>query len=223
MVTKSSSPNPNQNMVCVHRAISRGLTVAIARGAEFSQAGFPDAELRQGFTDYTQSLTAVLWAHLLGEDELAFPAVQEKLPTAPYDRLIADHQKIEVLIGPVRRAGGNLTGEGEQANLTQLLDGLRQIAAIWKPHIQLEEEHFSLEAFAAVMSAADLTLLAEAWSKHSQQHATPNPLTLPFTLFNLEAEDRALMAAPMPRMVMEELIQKAWKSQWARMRPFLLE
>jgi hypothetical protein len=31
------------------------------------------------------------------------------------------------------------------------------------------------------------------------------------------------MAASMPSMVLDELIPKAWKEQWAPMKPFLLE
>lgn len=223
MTTKPNPPSPARNMVCIHRAITRGLTVGIARGEEFAQAGFPDAALRQGFVTYLQALSTVLWAHGLGEDEIAFPALKAKLPAAPYDRLTADHQTFDTFISQMRRAAADLAGADEPASLAPLLDELRQVRAIWLPHIQVEEEHFSVEAFAAVMSTADQALLAESLRMHSQQYATPGPLTLPFTLFNLEAEDRAVMAATMSSMVTEQLIPKAWKAEWAPMQPFLLE
>ena len=209
-------------MFCVHRVITRGITVGIARGEEFVQTGFPYLELRQGFVAYIQALTTVLWAHNLGEDEIAFPAMREKIPAAPYDRLAADHQKIEALVGQMRRATTDLSGGDEQA-LASLGDVLRQIKAIWMPHIEVEEEYFSVEAFTAVMSATDQALLSESLTMHTQQYATPGPLTLPFTLFNLEAKDRAVMSAAMASIVTEELIPKVWKAQWAPMRPFLLD
>ncbi len=68
-----------QDLLRIHRVITRALTVTLARGAEFMQTGFPDAGLRKGYTDYTKSLAVVLDGHHVGEDEVAFPLLKEKI------------------------------------------------------------------------------------------------------------------------------------------------
>jgi hypothetical protein len=46
---------------------------------------------------------------------------------------------------------------------------------------------------------------------------------VPFILYNLSAEDRAIMAQQMPPAVSQELVPIVWKEQWAPMVPFLLD
>jgi hypothetical protein len=223
MMANNNPPNLAQDLLRIHRAITRGLTVGVEKGAEFAEHGFPDPGLRRGFTDYTLSLAVVLRAHHLGEDEIAFPFFRERLPASLYERLAADHHKIEALLNPLRQAIANVAATGGQADLNRVVDDLRSIGAVWTPHIRLEEGHFSEEALSAVMTMEEQGRLSGMMAKHSQEHATPGYLALPFTLFNLQAEDRAAMSATMPSMVIDELVPKAWKDQWAPMRPFLLE
>jgi len=45
-------PKLSQAPVRVHQAITRGLTVGVARVTEFIQDGIPDQSLQQGFADY---------------------------------------------------------------------------------------------------------------------------------------------------------------------------
>jgi len=223
MTANPNPPNLAQDLLRIHRAITRGLTVGVAKSAEFAQKGFPDPEARQGFGAYIQSLAAVLGAHHLGEDEVAFPFFKERLPSSLYEQLSADHQEIEAQLGPLKQASASIVADGGPASLAMLVDSLHSIAAIWAPHIRLEEAHFSAEALAAVMTVEEQGRLGGTLARHSQEHATPGYLALPFTLFNLGPEDRAAMAAAMPSMVTEELIPKVWKEQWAPMKPFLLE
>jgi hypothetical protein len=187
------------------------------------QAGFPDPGMRKGYADYTQSLATVLDAHHLGEDEIAFPSLREKITAAPYERLTRNHQEIVVLLDSARKAIPLVAEKGLQADLAELVDILRKISNIWRPHIQTEEFYFSEEALAAAFSPDEQERMSAAMAKHNQEHAAPPSLALPFVLFNLEADDRAAMAASMPVMVVEELIPKGWKEQWAPMKPFLLE
>ena len=70
----------------IHRVITRGLNVCVSKGAEYLNAGYPDPDTQQGFVLYLQTLTSVLSAHHLGEDEVAFPALKLKIPDAPYDK-----------------------------------------------------------------------------------------------------------------------------------------
>jgi hypothetical protein len=59
--------------------------------------------------------------------------------------------------------------------------------------------------------------------QHRPEGAPPDPVALPFILHNLSAEDRAIMAQFMPPIVSQELVPKAWKENWAPMKPFLLD
>jgi hypothetical protein len=223
MSVRINPPSLAQDLLRIHRVISRGLIVTVARGEEFQEAGFPDPGIRKGFATYTKSLAVVLDAHHLAEDEVAFPSLKRKIPSAPYERLARHHQEIVTLLKPAKEAITPVEEDGDEAGLTRLIEGLRKISDIWRPHIQAEEGHFSEEALAAALSPEEQGHISAAMAKHSQEHATPGYLAIPFVLFNLNAEDRAAMAASLPSMVVEELIPKAWKEQWAPMIPFLLE
>lgn len=59
--------------------------------------------------------------------------------------------------------------------------------------------------------------------EHSQKHTGPPYLVLPFMLYNLPPDARALMAAEFPPEVTGHLIPIAWKDKWASMMPFLFE
>ena len=166
---------------------------------------------------------SVLEAHHLSEDEVAFPYFKERLRSVPYERLSADHHEIETLLSSIKKATADVTAENAEDGMTRLIDGLRKVSSVWTPHIRIEEEHFSSKALSEVMSTEEQGRMSGAMGKHSQEHATPGYLALPFTLFNLDAVDRAEMAAEMPPMVMEELVPKVWKDQWAPMKPFLLD
>ena len=218
-----SSSRFAQELLRIHRVISRGLIVSVTKGAEFMQAGFPDPGIRKGYADYTHSLATVLDAHHLGEDEIVFPFLRGKITAAPYERLARSHREIVALLDSAGKAIPPVAEKGLQADLSVLLDVLRKISNIWRPHIQTEEFYFSEEALAAAVSPEEQERLSASMAKHSQEHAAPPALALPFVLFNLEAEDRAAMAASLPAVVVEELIPKAWKEQWAAMKPFLLD
>ena len=145
MTPENSLPNLARDLIRIHRAISRGLSVSATRGAEFMREGFPDAGMRRGFFSYVQALTIVLGAHHVGEDEIAFPALRAKLPAAPYERLAADHYAIDASLAEVRGAMSHMAGDRDRAGLSALVDGLRRVSAVWPPHIQLEEQHFAEE------------------------------------------------------------------------------
>jgi len=185
--------------------------------------GFPDAGMRRGFFSYVQALTIVLGAHHVGEDEIAFPALRAKLPAAPYERLAADHYAIDASLAEVRGAMSHMAGDRDRAGLSALVDGLRRVSAVWPPHIQLEEENLAEGAIGAVMTPAEQAQVSVSMAKHSQEHAVPPYLALPFVLFNLAAEDRASMAESLPKVITEQLVPKEWKNQWSPMKPFLLD
>jgi hypothetical protein len=223
MADKSSSPTLAQDLLRIHRVISRGLFISVTQGANFVQAGFPSPGLRQGYSTYVQSLLTVLDGHHLSEDEVAFPFLRDKVTAAPYDRLSRHHQDICSFLEPAVKAIPLVAEKGDQTDLAELVRLLRKMADIWRPHIQAEEFYFSEEALATAVSPEDQNHLSEGMASYNQEHALPPAQVLPFVLFNLEADDRAVMAASLPAMVVQELIPKAWAEQWAPMKPFLLE
>jgi hemerythrin-like domain-containing protein len=223
MIPQNTPPGYAQDLARIHRVITRGLEVGARHAAQYAERGFPDARTRQGFLDYVQSLTAVLNAHHLGEDEIGFPALRLKLPGAPYDRLATEHQEIVRLLGQVNSAMDALAAETPTARLAGLTGLLTAIAEVWRPHIEMEESHFSHAAITAVMEPDEQGRLSASLAKHSQEYATPNSRAMPFVLFNLEPEDRAAMVQLLPKVLVEELVPIVWKDQWAPMKPFLLD
>jgi hypothetical protein len=223
MIPKNDLPNLAQDLVRIHKAITRGLTVVVTRGTQFVREGFPDVRIRQGFADYILSLAGVLGAHHLGEDEIAFPAFRPKLPEVPYGRLTADHQFIETSLAVVRMSIGELAAGTSMEGLSTVVEALRKDTEVWIPHIQLEEKYFSQDAIAVVMTPDEQAQVSIALGKHSQEHVGPLYLALPFVLFNLAVKDRAAMSKTLPKQVTEELIPKVWQEKWAPMKPFFLD
>jgi hemerythrin-like domain-containing protein len=223
MIPNNNLPNLAGDLLRIHRAITRGLTVGVTRGSDFVREGFPDQSLQQGFALYLQALTAVVSAHHLGEDDVAFPALKQKLPAVPYERLGADHITIETALNLMKSALPELAGANSAAAWVKVVDGLKSILAVWNPHIEVEQNAFSSTAIAGVMTPAEQAQLSIALAKHSQEHVGQPFLGLPFVLFNLAPADRAEMAATMPKMLVQELIPGEWKEKWAPMKPFLLD
>jgi hypothetical protein len=223
MIPKTNLPNLAGDFVRIHKAITRGLTVGTTRGSDFIKSGFSDSSLQQGFALYLQTLIVVISAHHLGEDEVAFPALRQKLPTVPYDQLGADHVSIETALNDVKSNLPGMAGNNPADSLVKVVDGLNRILAIWRPHIQIEQSAFSAKAIAGAMSPAEQAEISTAFAKHSQDHVGAPFFALPFVLFNLVPEDRAEMSALMPKMLIEDLIPGEWKAKWSPMEPFLLD
>jgi len=222
MDQQSSLPNLAGDFIRIHKAITRGLTIGTTRGADFITDGFPDQLIQQGYTLYIQTLTAVISAHHLGEDEVAFPALKRKLPATPFGRLSADHVTIETALDLVKSTLPELTGANPATTLAKAVDGLKSILAVWTPHIEIEQTAFSAAAIAGVMTPDEQATVSVATAKHSQEHVGAPFFALPFVLFNLAPADRAEMLGMMPKMVVD-LIPGEWKEKWAPMKPFLLD
>jgi hypothetical protein len=55
-----------------------------------------------------------------------------------------------------------------------------------------------------------------------QEHAKPDYLVVPFTLYNLPPLERTFMARALPPSVVQELVPGPGKEKWQPMAPFLL-
>ncbi len=211
------------SMTAIHNVITRGLEISTERAQEFAARGFRDAEEKVGFLNYVRTLAAVLEGHHLTEDDVAFPQLRDKLPEAPFDLMIAQHQMMIPVLGEIRSAVERCEKEGEvEAGLKDLRVALNKIDGIWHPHIRLEQEHI-VEKADAVLPAEEQLRLVQLAGEHSMKHAGPPYLAAPFTLYNLEKEERAIFAQGIPAEVTDHLVPVVWKEQWASMTPFLLE
>jgi len=223
MALTSPTPDLAQDLVRIHRVITRSLNISEVKGAEFLQSGFPSAQLLLGFTTYTHCLSSVLGSHHQGEDLIAFPAFRKVLPSAPYAQLLTDHHGIETLLALLPATIANVSGDAPDKSLRIIVDTIQKITEIWEPHIQLEEYYFSKDALKAVLDLDEEMRISEAASKYSQEHSGPPYWVVPFVLFNLDREDRKTMASNFPPTIMEELVPMVWKEQWAPMKSFLLD
>jgi hemerythrin-like domain-containing protein len=222
-MASASQPNIGATLILIHRIITRGLEVAQAKSEEFGASGFPDGQTKTGFGGYVRSLATVLHGHHLTEDELAFPYLRAHQPQAPYDQLAFDHKAMTSILPQVEAAAGSFENGGRPSvALRDLNRAVSRLRDIWRPHIGLEEEHFSVSALAESIAADEHVRMLQKFGEFSQQHANPDYLVLPFMLHNLNRDDRAAFAAEFPPVVSRELVPVAWKEHWAPMAPFLL-
>jgi hypothetical protein len=223
-MSQPTQPNVAADMIRIHSIITRGLNVSIERSRAFARDGFPNASTREGFVSYVQGLVSVLHAHHLTEDDQAFPYLRDLMPDTPFDLLTDQHQQMAPILDEVNLAiEGVAAGAGAGQALDDLGHALTKIAGLWHPHIQIEEEHFSVEKGAALISVDEHIRLAQIFARYSQGHSGPDYLVVPFMLYNLSPDDRAILARAMPPVVTQELVPKAWKEKWSPMQPFLLD
>jgi hypothetical protein len=219
----TNNPSLAKDLIRIHKVITRGLEVGLRKGEEYLSTGFSIPEELAGYSSYIHCFEAVLGSHHTGEDLIAFPAFRKVLPLAPYSQLSVDHHGVELLLALLAPAIADLSGGKHEEGLRVIVDTLSKISEVWYPHIQLEEENFAQEKLNAVLTFEEQKNIADASSKHSQEHSEPPYWVVPFVLFNLEQEERANMAAFFPPVIMNELIPIVWKDQWAPMKPFLLD
>jgi Hemerythrin HHE cation binding domain len=223
-MVESGRPNVGADLLRIHRAVTRGIQVSLQQSAAYAHDGFPSAAVREGFALYLQALKGVLDAHHLGEEEVSFPYFHEKMPSIPYDKLLADHRAIVGVLEKLEKAAAAVAASAEATDGLHELNGiLAGLSRLWYPHIAIEESFWNPEAIAALLSDEENLELGQKIGENSQQHMHAPPVEVPFVLYNLEPEDRAIMAQAMPPVVTQQLVPLAWRAQWAPMKPFLLE
>ncbi|HKB69846.1 MAG TPA: hemerythrin domain-containing protein [Thermoanaerobaculia bacterium] len=211
------------DLLRIHRIITRGISVARERGSVFARTDFPDARTREGYVSYARALLATLGAHHGAEEHLAFPRFRERIPHAPYDQLDREHRDLLPALAAADDAVESaLAGLPASVWLGRLLGALDRVDQLWHAHIAVEEEHFSGETIDAAFSGAEQGELAQALGGYAQENSGPDYLVVPFMLHNLEPADRAAFSAKMPPVVTQQLVPFAWKEKWAPMEAFLL-
>ena len=222
-MAQAIAPNVALDLLRIHSIITRGLDVATEKSQVFARQGFPDASTWEGFICYARSLVSVLQAHHLTENELVFPYLRAKLPDAPYDLLIAQHRELVNILDEVKVAIEEVAADAEvAASLTKLNGALRGIGEIWHPHIGIEQDRFAPDKVGPLLTPAEHTRLSGLFAEHGRKRTGPGYLVVPFLLYNLPPDERAMFARGMPFILTRLLVPVVWKKKWAVMRPFLL-
>jgi hypothetical protein len=222
-MTGEKAPNVGLDLLRIHAIITRGLTVATEKSGVFAQEGFPDASTREGFTGYVRSLVSVVHGHHLTEDELVFPYFRAKLPDAPYDLLMAQHQELVHLLDGIKAAIEEVAASPRAAAaLTELNGALRRTGETWHPHIGIEQDRFAPDKVGPLLAPEEHVRLSRLFAEHGQRHMAPGHLVVPFLLYNLPPEERAVFARGMPFVLTRLLVPWVWRKRWAPMKPFLL-
>lgn len=219
----SNKPNIGVLMMHIHSAVTRGLEVAGEKCESYIKDGYPDAETQDGFITYARALVWVINAHHQSEDNVVFPYLRAKLPTAPFDKLSADHKKMDVFLDAMQEALNMMAVQPQGGEpLKNLNDAVKSIAGIWTPHIGIEVKNLYEPSITdAVMNADEQLNLMKDAASFSMKVEDPGML-LPFILYNLKTDARAYMENTMPPFFLQELLPVVWKSKWEHMKPFLL-
>jgi hemerythrin-like domain-containing protein len=217
-------PNVALSLLAIHAVITRGVRVSLESAHRFIETGYPDPATQEGFTNYILALAVTIHGHHSMEDLLAFPKLKEHVPDAPYELLFSQHQlMLPLLDGLNVFVEKSRAGDQSKEALSLLENHLLKFDELWHPHIGIEEENFTVQKLAALMTPDVHISLLQVFGAFSQQHSQPAYLTIPFTLYNLEPDVRQALASGMPAEVTQSLVPVVWKEQWASMRPFLME
>jgi hypothetical protein len=210
-------------LLLIHQSITRGIQISRIYAQIFGKGGFPDTPFKQGLSDYLGSLSSVLKAHLVSEDDLAFPRFREIIPEAPYDQLQSQHRAMAALIDALSRGADDITSESANGlTLGRIGQVLTELQEIWGPHIKVEESYFTAERIDRLMGAVEQDRLAAAIARLTMEHSGPDYLVIPFTLHNLAPASRATLAEAMPPVVTRQLVPVVWREKWRNMMPFLM-
>jgi hemerythrin superfamily protein len=212
---KKTSPVVD-GLLSIHKIISRGLFISISKCDEYlTKNNIPQGDI-DGFKLYVSTLARVIHGHHLSEDDIAFPYFKIKME-APFDRLGKDHQEMAQVLNNLENCLSDLSLDGIQ-KLGEVLTSLNEL---WKPHIKIEEENFTVEKLNEVAKFEEQVEITKKLSSHSMKHAGHGPQTVPFLFYNLEGKDREEFMLNFPWIVKKVLVPVIWKGQWKPMLKFL--
>jgi hemerythrin-like domain-containing protein len=216
--------NIGEDYIRHHKVMTRGLAVSLKNINKFLQIGTLEKLNREGFLKYVQSFSAVLHGHHLVENEKIFPYFKDKLPEVPYERLMSEHVIFRDGLQEINTGLGQLMSENDELNSLELLkSGFDKIDQIWHPHIQIENSQLYGKIGSLNIDLEEMIKIQKDTGEFFQEHADPAYLIVPFVLYNLSPEDRAIASQGFPEMVTKQLVPIDWKDKWASMQPFLLK
>jgi len=221
-MTKKQESNVAVSFLNIHNIITRGLRVSLESARGILQGGFEGERNREGFFNYIRSLSSVMNAHHLTEDDIAFPYFRDKLPEAPFDEWIYWHGKMTEDLDEINLAMEKCVKKDEfETELRNIENALARLNEGWPYHIQPETDDFINKADALVPVEEQLRLV-RLFADYVLKYAEPLYLTVPFMLYNLPVEDRQMFSQWIPAEGILNLVPGIWKENWASMAPYLL-
>jgi hypothetical protein len=221
-MTKKQESNIAVSFLNIHYIISRGLKVSLESARGILQGGFQGERNREGFFNYIRSLTSVMNAHHLTEDDIAFPYFRDMLPEAPFDAWTYWHGKMTEDLDEINLTVEKCEKKDEfETELRNIESVLARLNEGWPYHIQPETDDFINKADALVPVEEQLRLVRQ-FSEYVLEKATPLYLTVPFMLNNLSLEDRQVFSQWIPAEGILNLVPVAWKEKWSSMGPYLM-
>ncbi len=213
-----------QDIIRFHRIITRSLEVAILNIDKYIEEETLSISEGEGFLKYMQSFSSVLNAHHILENEKIFPYFKDKLPDAPYERLMAQHKEVEKSLSEINNGINSLNSKANDLESLKLLkSGLKKIDKLWHPHIRIEEKQIYGKVKNLNISFKETERLRAEYAQFFEEHTNPPYLVIPFVLYNLSPEDREALAQGLPKIVTKQLVPVDWKDKWISMQPFLLK
>jgi hemerythrin-like domain-containing protein len=209
-------------LVRIHLVITRGVGVAREQSHAVAKGERVDASVATGFADYLHALVSVLRGHHSAEEEVIFPPLRDRFPDVPWDVLAEEHRAMVPVLGVLDDHAGRVRERPSSDTWASAAQALDRVGALWGPHRQREETHFTPPVVARVVPPDEQTALTAMMAAHSQQHTGPDYLVVPFLLFNLAGEDRRGMASLFPPVVVHQLMPGMWRDKWSAMGRFLL-
>ena len=221
-MSKFNESNVATSFQNIHNIITRGLKVSIESLQAALQQGFQDNRRREGLFNYIRALSSTVNAHHLTEDDIVFPYYRDKLPEVSFDRLTYFHRVMMRVLDEINAAVEKYAKNGNPGNELESLGApLIQLNDLWHPHIQFETNAFISKADGLIAVEEQLKLVGQM-AEHDLKIAVPHPLTVPFMLYNLPEEDRAVFSQWIPGEVVQKFVPLTWKEQWESMTPYLL-
>jgi len=223
-LSDQSQVDIGENFIFQHKIYTRGLKVSLENVNKFLEEGVESSN-NDGFLKYLQSLSSLLEGHHLVENEKVFPYFIDKLPGVPYGRLMSEHKEIKGALERINTAIADIkSGKGEIKSLKNIKLSLDKIDGLWHAHIKIEESQLYTKIASLKLSPEEANMKMQEFSQFFQEHtAGPPYLNMPFVLYNLSPEDRAIFSRDFPETVLKQLVPIDWKDKWAPMKPYLLE
>jgi len=222
-MSDSNHPSVARDIYFIHLVITRALNVAIEYCQSLQGKTIADFSIDPGFLNYVQSFVTLLDSHHLVEDEVIFPYFQNKLSEVPFDVMNIQHQSMLPVLEQINLAINNLTTEvANLESLNVLEKSLIKMRDIWEPHFQLEELYLNEENISKIIDDEEQIRLTKLFAEEGKKHIAPDYLLIPFILYNLSPENRAVISQAFPPFVIEKVTTSEWRDKWQTMSPFLV-
>ena len=219
----TNSPDIGKDLIYIHTVITRGLYVAQGYSHSSTQAVHLNEAKRKGFISYVKSLISVMSGHLQFEDKIVYPYLKYRMPEVPFDMLKTQHQdmmnNLDSIVKIVDEAASNRSF-GKSLGILNM--EFRKTQEIWHSHIQIEAKYLTAEKIGAVIGYGEQKMLSRIFNQYIHEHAGPDNLVVPFLIYNLPPEERAIFSKKIPPALAKQVTSDAWKEKWMPMSTFML-